>query len=256
MITAASQPIVVRSEVQEGLAYQRYREYLRFDFWYSCAYCSISEVEAQGIGFEIDHFEPQSVCQGDVHGYANLMWACSTCNGNKSNIWPSPRHLSEGYRYVRPDREDPSEHFRYVAYLLYPKTNAGQWTIQVLFLNSDVLKRLRRLRERIFGAQKAIAHGIQSLQHVRLDRLKPEGRQRFLAAKASIVAQNKNLTEEDLSCAVVRVFNHSPLLDSDPNVRFRTKRRREYLESLKVLIAKNGELDEGNEGVGVDFSVG
>jgi len=40
----------VRREVTKKSNYQDYREDLRYDFWYSCAYCSITELEAMGIG--------------------------------------------------------------------------------------------------------------------------------------------------------------------------------------------------------------
>lgn len=243
--------VVVRSDVPAGLDYQAYREYLRFDFWYSCAYCSISEIEAVGIGFQIDHFEPQSFCCGDMHAYSNLMWSCASCNNYKSNIWPSDVLSERGYRFIRPDAEDPSDHFNYVSYLLYPKTPAGEWSIEVLFLNRDSLKELRRLRERLFSARKAIAHGIHALNLVRVDRFKGGARTKFIDARAKVMKQSEALSEHDLSRAVVRVMNHSPFLDPDPCVKSRTRARRAYLASLKALIVGEANVRaDSSEGEG------
>lgn len=244
MSSTPSAPVVVRSPVPQLAGYAGYREYLRFDFWYSCAYCSISEAEAQAIGFEIDHFEPQTVCQGNAHAYSNLMWACTVCNGHKSDIWPTAVQFENGYRFVRPDQEDPSDHFEMMAFRLAPKTAAGEWTLEVLFLNRQLLKRLRAVRSRIMSSQKSIAHGLQVLRSVNLDKFKQDGRARFLEARASVAEQVRHLTVEDAAQVVVRVMNHSPFLDPDPEVRVRTKRRREYLSGLDAQLVSDVQVED------------
>ncbi|MGC1294505.1 MAG: hypothetical protein WA869_05640 [Alloacidobacterium sp.] len=55
-----SSALVERSVVPKGLQYGNYKKYLRYDFMYSCAYCSMSEAEAQAIRFTIDHYEPRN----------------------------------------------------------------------------------------------------------------------------------------------------------------------------------------------------
>ena len=67
---------VTRSFVAPKGSYANYRQDLRVDFWYSCAYCSITEVEAQGIAFEIDHYAPHSKFPELKHDYGNLMYSC------------------------------------------------------------------------------------------------------------------------------------------------------------------------------------
>lgn len=58
--TSVSPQLVVRSAVPVGRPYNEYKRYLRRDFFYSCAYCTIAETEAQAIRFTIDHYEPRN----------------------------------------------------------------------------------------------------------------------------------------------------------------------------------------------------
>lgn len=54
-------PLVKRSSPGHKPTYGEYREVLRHDFFYSCAYCTLMEAEAKGISYEIDHFLPRSL---------------------------------------------------------------------------------------------------------------------------------------------------------------------------------------------------
>jgi 5-methylcytosine-specific restriction endonuclease McrA len=101
--------IVVRSEVGPVRHYREYREVLRHDFWYACAYCSMAEIESRGIAFEIEHYEPA----GDPkleHAYHNLMWACAECNDLKTDWTPPAEARAQGLRFIRPDHDDPRDH--------------------------------------------------------------------------------------------------------------------------------------------------
>jgi Restriction endonuclease len=100
MAAAYPDAIVVRSVVIPNRPYGDYLQNLRYDFWFSCAYCSIAEAEAVGISFEIDHYEPQSTEVLHVHDYSNLMYSCSPCNLSKSNIWTSPEQQAQGLRFL------------------------------------------------------------------------------------------------------------------------------------------------------------
>lgn len=240
--------VVLRSTVPSLAGYSGYREYLRFDFWFSCAYCSLTELEASGIGFEIDHFEPQDECQCDVNEYSNLMWSCRTCNRYKSNVWPSKALQDAGYRYVRPDEEDPAEHYEVSAYRLTAVTSAGDWTIEVLNLNRKVLRELRMVRERIYTSGLDIARGLRQLDRVRAESFRPQFRQKFIEAREKVALQSAQLQGEDLSAAIVRVLAHSPCLDPDPQVRSQTTRRKKYLAGIKALVVEKAELDEEEPG--------
>jgi hypothetical protein len=75
--------LVTRSTVPPGLKYSEYRQTLRHDFIYSCAYCTMSEAEAQAIRFVIDHYEPRNARPDLIDDYENLMYSCDECNDRK-----------------------------------------------------------------------------------------------------------------------------------------------------------------------------
>src|SRR3990167_10245110 len=95
--------------------YGEYRELLREDFEYSCAYCNISETELQNLRlFHIDHYKPK----GNKHfpsfaalrnDYTNLLYSCYDCNGHKGEYWPNPlKKIFKAFDYViNPCLEDP-----------------------------------------------------------------------------------------------------------------------------------------------------
>lgn len=141
--------IVLRSPVEAKANYLNYRETLRFDFWYSCAYCSISEVEAGGIGFQIDHYWPTTYKPKLKNDYNNLMWSCQICNRYKSGYYPEEDGLSKGNVILRPDEEDPREHLKLEKYSLESKTHKGEFNIHFLDLNRLQLRRLRKIREKL-----------------------------------------------------------------------------------------------------------
>lgn len=244
-VPAPSFPVVQRTAVPQLPTYGEYREYLRYDFWYSCAYCSLTEIEAQGVGFEIDHFEPQDRCQGDPHIYSNLMWSCRVCNRCKSNAWPPDAARALGFRFVRPDHEDPADHFELRSYRLAALSPAGDWTLEVLDLNRKLLRDLRMLRERIFNSSQDITRGLRSLAALRADTFKANERQQFFSARDKVLAQSTELSKEELSAAVIRVLSHSPFLDPDPAVRQRSSRRREYLKRMQAIAPLTAEVEEG-----------
>src|SRR2546429_8505983 len=88
-------PPVTRSSPGLKTPSTAYRQDLRTDFCFSCAYCTISEEEAHGISFEIDHYQPQQ--HGGTHAYDNLLYACDTCNNQwKRGIWPNASMRAAG----------------------------------------------------------------------------------------------------------------------------------------------------------------
>ena len=103
--------LVQRSAPPVLPTYGSYKQYLRFDFYYACAYCSTSEVEAGAIGFEIDHYKPR--VEGGSDDYENLMWSCEHCNGgaSKGDWWPTADQQAQGIRLLRPDFDNLAEHY-------------------------------------------------------------------------------------------------------------------------------------------------
>src|SRR5438067_4689566 len=104
-------PLVERSEVEPDLPYREYREQLREDFTYSCAYCTTSEFEAQGIRMVIDHYEPRKLRSDLENSYENLMYSCDDCNVLKGDRSPPQSARDDGYRFFRPDQDYRHETF-------------------------------------------------------------------------------------------------------------------------------------------------
>lgn len=98
--------------------YQNYRSYKKFlvsDFNTRCGYCDSSDTWYGGFRhFQIDHFAPKDkfpIFQAD---YKNLIYACPSCNGAKSNKWPSTdatqnRVGDEGF--LNPVNDNLNDHF-------------------------------------------------------------------------------------------------------------------------------------------------
>lgn len=233
--------VVVRSVVTAGRPVGEYRELLRFDFWYACAYCSTAESEAWGIGFEIDHHRPQRLQEPDCDEYPNLMWACEHCNGAKSGNWPSDEEIAAGFRFLRPDMDDPREHIASSGREVSHRSRPGQYTIEVLNLNRESLCKIRELRERLGVSRDEIANGLRRLLGFRIDRLAPEYRQRFSIATDAAKNQMEALGAVTEQALVVRVLNHSPILDPDPRRKENTRRRRDFLASIRAPVTRRGE---------------
>ena len=86
--------------------YTRYRDLLRQDFQYRCAYCLIHEFHNGGVAnFAIDHHRPTggAYARPDLaDDYTNLYWCCSECNQNKADQWPSPQQATLGFGWIDP----------------------------------------------------------------------------------------------------------------------------------------------------------
>ncbi len=137
---APSKYIVVRSAVPSREPYTEYLRELRIDFWFSCAYCTMCEAEAQAIAFSIDHYEPQTARTDLICTYSNLMYACTICNSFKQNVTPPACARAAGYRFFKADQDDASEHFVLEGETIRPLTNVGKLTISALNLNRPVLR--------------------------------------------------------------------------------------------------------------------
>jgi hypothetical protein len=71
--------------------YESYRDWVRDEFMFRCVYCLHREQwYDRGATFNIEHFVPVA---GDPRGnleYANLLYACATCNNAKRDILGVP----------------------------------------------------------------------------------------------------------------------------------------------------------------------
>ena len=230
----ADGPVVIRSTVAPQNNYAKHREVLRWDFWYSCAYCTMTEVEAKGIGFQIDHYVPPKDEPQLEHAYSNLMWSCATCNRYKSGLYLAPKLQALGYRFFRPDEDNPHEHFGVIERVrLKELTKVGECTLKILRLNRASLRKIRELRYRIHRSTRSTIDGLRALQNKNIDQLKRELRPQFLQLKRLYQEESKKL-QADVK-EQLRLLNRSALLDVEPDKKKELHTRRQYLKELQVL---------------------
>lgn len=78
--------------------YESYRDWLRDEFSYRCAYCLMRETWLRGErGFQIDHCIPQFLDETLRLEYDNLVYTCPWCNLAKSGVpVPNPTEIAYG----------------------------------------------------------------------------------------------------------------------------------------------------------------
>ena len=129
-----------------------------------CCYC---ESQIRPVSPEhVDHYRPKSGRDGGgagtgyywlAYAWENLLFACPTCNGNKSDLFPldDPADAATDHRddltrerplLVNPFEEDPRAHLRFDDEVAVPKTTKGRTTIDLLKLNDDHLAFARHSR--------------------------------------------------------------------------------------------------------------
>lgn len=130
--------------------------YLRNDFRFECAYCRMREQDTGVVGedyFEKDHFVASvSGEKGDLDFYENMVYACSKCNGTKSDqcinllLDPCKDNIYLG----------SNPHVKCLGkngeYQLVGNTEEGKQYIDSLQLNSKFYREMREGQEQ---AQKA-----------------------------------------------------------------------------------------------------
>jgi 5-methylcytosine-specific restriction endonuclease McrA len=225
--------LVTRSTVPAGLRYAEYRPFLRRDFFYSCAYCTICESEATTIAFTIDHYEPQSSRPDLTNEYSNLMYSCITCNVYKGDLAPPPKALASGVRHFRPDHDARSDHFELNGVRLNPKSPIGEFSIETIELNRLKLRKLRDLRRRLANCDALVSEGVRALRRFRLDELPSHIKGKAAAAigNAAKIA-DKMASEID---AILGDYARSPMADTDPEAEARAKERAANLRAWQQL---------------------
>lgn len=131
--------------------YHSYKPYLRKEFLYRCAYCTLHEgdIGAGGVWhYCVEHFRPKKKFPDLRCTYSNLYYACPVCNTTKNETWPSDEYMEQGFYFVDPCTED-----LYVDHTeeqddgrLKHKTKAGFYTIEHLRLNRRFLQKIRKDR--------------------------------------------------------------------------------------------------------------
>jgi hypothetical protein len=229
MTSPLAKPLVERSDVPQRANYSDYREDLRFDFCFACAYCSITEVEAAGIDFQLDHYLPQRTHSHLGAAYANLMYACGVCNREKGDY--NSDVLDEHLQVFKIDAEDPAGHFELDDVRLRSLTKRAEFNEDLLRLNRLALRRIRAVRRDLWESREAVANGLRRILRLARDDLSREQRMEVarLQARLRRDAGRLNATLEEL----IRSAARSPVVDPDPSKG--SKRFAEYLRKQRAL---------------------
>ena len=125
--------------------------YLRNDFRFECAYCRMREQDTGVLSedfFEKDHFAARtSDADIDLDSYDNMIYACSKCNGNKSDksaellLNPCKDNI---YLGVNPHVKNLGKAGQYQ---LVGNTEEGRQYIDALQLNSRFYREMRERQE-------------------------------------------------------------------------------------------------------------
>lgn len=221
--------------------YSEYRNSLRWDFWYSCGYCTLTETEAAGVGFSIDHYLPQARYPELANEYSNLFWSCNHCNSFKRD-YPTEAAALKGYRFYRPDMDDPAEHFQALEVnptrIEHLSEKIGRYTIEQLYLNRQSLRRLREGRNRLFRSRELLVYGLRRLQGIRLDALPREVRTKFVQARKRL-SKDAEVATEVVNDALLREFNRSEFLESASPTGHDATLRKQYLKKVNAALPQD-----------------
>lgn len=86
--------------------YRKYRQCLRWEFGFTCAFCQCHEADlrlhgVEGTGLtQIEHFEPASLAEARINDYSNCLYVCCFCNSARG-VTPR-RNPQEGVRLLNP----------------------------------------------------------------------------------------------------------------------------------------------------------
>lgn len=229
--------LVERSVVPSGLPYSDYKEYLRDDFIYACAYCTITEFEAQGMRMTIDHYEPRNARPDLVNEYSNLMYCCEECNALKGDRCPPQSARVAGHRFFRPDEDSRDKHFgkggSEADLDLVGTSTVGEFTVEYLDLNRPLLSRLRQIRGRLDSCHQHVVHGVLGLKKFPIDQLPPSIRGRA----AQRIAQWEDMSQNyanDID-EILRGIAYSAMIGRDPEKEVRAERRAAAQKGLEGL---------------------
>lgn len=135
-------------------AYRRYRQCLRWEFGFTCAFCLCHEADLILHGVEgsgetgIEHHVPVSHGEAAVHEYRTCFYACRYCNQDRAaqaNVDPQ-----SGARLLNPCDDPWADHFRATNDKLMPRGNDldALYTHRVYNLDHPRKVRMRRLRRK------------------------------------------------------------------------------------------------------------
>ena len=126
-------------------SYESYRPWLRDEFQFRCVFCLYREqwLSTKGGKWDIDHLRPRNRTPELKLDYDNLVYLCTTCNGNKrAKVVPDPCLVALG-KCVRVSSDGS----------ISASNRSGRLLIKALRLDNDDYT---RMREQISGILRAL----------------------------------------------------------------------------------------------------
>lgn len=128
--------------------YSTYRPYLRDEFKGACIYCRMRDSSLDKAQFAVEHHLPQKQFAALVTVWTNLYYACRSCNGAKSDFYPTPRHKAHEY-VPTPCSDVMFDHLRYRGPSVVPHSKTGTFAEELLDLNEPKSVEYRTYFQRV-----------------------------------------------------------------------------------------------------------
>jgi hypothetical protein len=126
-----------------GKYYSDWKEALSIEGKQQCVYCTIGIKPFGGLrNFHVEHYRPKAKDKFPEleNEFTNLFFACSICNGFKSDDWNEPSQSLDNNSYPDPSKTDYSCFLSVDAeQLVESNFMTGRYIIQKLFLNRPQL---------------------------------------------------------------------------------------------------------------------
>lgn len=184
-------------------AHKRYRQCLRWEFGFTCAFCLCHEADLILHGVEgsgetgVEHFVPVSHDEAAVNEYRNCFYACRYCNQDRAsrvNVDPE-----SGCRLLNPCHDGWGDHFSVMDGRLTPRDDDldGLYTYRVYNLDHPRKVRMRRLREKTVPELLHLLRKGRELHARLLERVLVEANPELIE-EARLLAQFLRRAAEDL----------------------------------------------------------
>lgn len=138
------------TEAEGRYGYREYRDCLRREFGFTCAFCLVHESDLVPTGVEglgvtaVEHHVPVSVDPEGVNDYQNCFYICRLCNGARRDL---PTSGPVG-RLLNPCSDDWGGHFTAAGDRLQPRPGDGDalYTYEAYDLDDARKVRMRKVR--------------------------------------------------------------------------------------------------------------
>jgi len=139
--------------------YHYYKPLLQNEFNNKCIYCMTPDTLNNYNNFGVDHYRPKSKFPELKNAYTNLFYCCNKCNNLKGDYWPKTGR--ENLFIPNACDHIMFEHLQFKEDLVYPKTDAGNFTVEMLCLNDDEVKKFRHF---FIVTKKALNYELYDLE--------------------------------------------------------------------------------------------